>query len=1047
MLANFFIERPVFAWVIALAISLAGLLAVPQLPIEQYPTIAPPSVTINVTYPGADAATLESNVTSIIEKEMNGVEDYLYMNSTSAANGTATITVTFKSGTDIDLAQVDVQNRLSRVEPRLPEEVRRQGITVTEANNNFLIIVALTSPDGSSNALDLGNYASTRILDEIRRVPGVGNAFLFGSEYAMRIWLDPEKLAGYSMSSAEALEAVREQNSQTPGGQIGALPSIAGQQLNATVITQSRYSTPEEFSQIIVRSNSDGSSLRLGDVARVELGAASYDTITRLDTKPMAGIAVQLAPNSNALEAGQGVKDRMEALKGAFPAGMSYSIPYDTTLFVSRSVGEVVKTLVEAMILVFLVMFLFLQNIRATIIPTIVVPVALLGACLGLFALGYSINVLTLFGMVLAIGILVDDAIVVIENVERIMAEEGLPPKEATYKAMGQIVSPIIGITLVLIAVFVPMAFFPGSTGGIYRNFSVTLAFSMAFSALLALTLTPALCATLLKPSHHGTEGKGFFARFNRAFGKTTDRYEVAVATILSRPRRWLGVFAALVGAVGAIYMLVPTSFLPEEDQGYIITVVQAPPGATRERTQLAVEEVETFFMAQPQVRQVIGVLGFSFFGSGQNAALVFVQLKLWDERSGADNSASTLAGKAMGALAGSTNAMIFSLAPPAIPELGNSTGFAMRLQDRGGLGAQKLRDARNQMLGMAGQSKMVVGVRPEGLEDSPQLKVLVDRIKARSLGVKIQDINDTLSIAFGSAYANDFNREGSVLRVLLQAEAAQRMTPEDILRLQVRNATGGMVPFSTFTTATWQTGSTQLQRYNGFPAMSIAGDAAPGQSTGDAMAEMAKFASQLPPGIGYEWTGLSLEEQQAGDQVPLLLGLSLLVVFLLLAALYESWSIPVAVLLVVPLGMLGALLFGLLRGMPMDVYFNIGIITIIGLSAKNAILIVEYAKDMEEAGKSAIEATMAAVRLRFRPIVMTSMAFILGVLPLVVSSGAGAAGRRALGTGVMGGMITATLLGLLFIPLFFVVMRTLLTQHRERRRAQNAPLGDAVHA
>ena len=1047
MLANFFIERPVFAWVIALAISLAGLLAVQQLPIEQYPTIAPPSVTINVTYPGADAATLESNVTSIIEKEMNGVEDYLYMNSTSAANGTATITVTFKSGTDIDLAQVDVQNRLSRVEPRLPEEVRRQGITVTEANNNFLIIVALTSPDGSHNALDLGNYASTRILDDIRRVPGVGNAFLFGSEYAMRIWLDPEKLAGYSISSAEALEAVREQNSQTPSGQIGALPSTAGQQLNATVITQSRYSTPEEFSQIIVRSNPDGSSLRLGDVARVELGAASYDTITRLDTKPMAAIAVQLAPNSNALKAGQGVKDRMEALKAAFPAGISYSIPYDTTLFVSTSIGEVIKTLVEAMILVFLVMFLFLQNIRATIIPAIVVPVALLGACLGLFALGYSINVLTLFGMVLAIGILVDDAIVVIENVERIMAEEGLPPKEATYKAMGQIVSPIIGITLVLIAVFVPMAFFPGSTGGIYRNFSVTLAFSMAFSALLALTLTPALCATLLKPSHHGTAGKGFFARFNRAFGKTTDRYEVAVATILSRPRRWLGVFAALVAAVGAIYMLVPTSFLPEEDQGYIITVVQAPPGATRERTQLALDEVETFFMAQPQVRQVIGVLGFSFFGSGQNAALVFVQLKLWDERSGADNSASALAGKAMGALAGSTNAMIFSLSPPAIPELGNSTGFAMRLQDRGGLGPQKLRDARNQMLGMAGQSTVVVGVRPEGLEDSPQLKVLVDRIKARSLGVKIQDINDTLSIAFGSAYANDFNREGSVLRVLLQAEAAQRMTPEDILRLQVRNATGGMVPFSTFTTATWQTGSPQLQRYNGFPAMSIAGDAAPGQSTGDAMAEMAKFASQLPPGIGYEWTGLSLEEQQAGDQVPLLLGLSLLVVFLLLAALYESWSIPVAVLLVVPLGVLGALLFGLLRGMPMDVYFNIGIITIIGLSAKNAILIVEYAKDMEEAGKSAIEATMEAVRLRFRPIVMTSMAFILGVLPLVVSSGAGAAGRRALGTGVMGGMITATLLGLLFIPLFFVVIRTLLTQLRERRKAHDAPPGDAVHA
>ncbi|MES2904393.1 MAG: efflux RND transporter permease subunit [Pseudomonadota bacterium] len=1038
MLANFFIERPVFAWVIALAITLAGFLALRTLPIEQYPTIAPPSVTINVTYPGADAATLESNVTSIIEKEMNGVENYLYMASTSAANGTATITVTFESGTDIDQAQIDVQNRLSRVEPRLPEEVRRQGITVSEQNSNFLLIVALTSPDGSLSALDLGNYASTRILDDIRRVPGVGNAFLFGSEYAMRIWLDPEKLAGYNLSSAEALAAVREQNSQTPGGQIGALPAVAGQQLNATVITQSRYSTPEEFSQIIVRSNPDGSSVRLGDVGRVELGAASYDTTTRLDAKPMAGIAVQLAPSSNALATGDGVKKRMEVLKAAFPTGVTYSIPYDTTTFISISVEEVVKTLIEAMVLVFLVMYLFLQNIRATIIPTIVVPVALLGACLGLYFLGYSINVLTLFGMVLAIGILVDDAIVVIENVERIMAEEGLPPKEATYKAMGQIVSPIIGITLVLIAVFVPMAFFPGSTGGIYRNFSVTLAFSLAFSALLALTLTPALCATLLKDSKHTTEGKGFFARFNRGFAKTTDRYEGAVDKIVSRPRRWMAVFAALVALVGVIYMAVPTSFLPEEDQGYIITVVQAPPGATRERTQLAVDEVERFFMAQPQVRQVISVLGFSFFGSGQNAAIVFVPLKPWDERKGTENSAAALAGKSMGALGGSTNAMIFSLAPPSIPELGTSTGFAMRLQDKGGLGPQKLLDARNQMLGMAGQSKVVVGVRPEGLEDAPQLKVAVDRIKARSLGVQIQDINDSLSIAFGSAYANDFNREGSVLRVLLQADAQQRMTPEDILSLQVRNATGGMVPFSAFTTATWQTGSPQLQRYNGFPSMSLAGDAAPGQSTGAAMAEMAKFASQLPPGIGYEWTGLSLEEQQAGDQVPLLLGLSLLVVFLLLAALYESWSIPVAVLLVVPLGVLGAQLFGLLRGMPMDVYFNIGIITIIGLSAKNAILIVEYAKDLEEQeGRSVIDATMEAVRLRFRPILMTSMAFILGVLPLVISTGAGAAGRSALGTGVMGGMITATLLGVLFIPLFYVVVRTLLAGIAERRRGK----------
>jgi multidrug efflux pump len=1045
MRANFFIDRPIFAWVIALAISLAGLLAVNGLAVEQYPTIAPPSVTVNVNYPGADAATVEENVTSIIEQEMNGVENFLYMSSSSSANGSATITVTFETGTDVDLAQVDVQNRLSRVEPRLPEEVRRQGITVSEANSNFLMIVALTSPNGTHSALDLGNYASTRILDELRRVPGIGDVTLFGSEYAMRIWLDPERLAGYNMSAAEALASVREQNSQTPGGQIGAQPAAAGQQLNATVITQSRFTSPEEFAQIILRANPDGSAVRLGDVARVELGANSYDTTTRLDKQPMAGIAVQLAVGANALQAGQGVKDRMEALKAFFPADTAYSIPYDTTLFVSISIEEVLITLVEAMILVFLVMFLFLQNIRATIIPTIVVPVALLGACLGLYFVGFSINVLTLFGMVLAIGILVDDAIVVIENVERIMAEEGLPPREATYKAMGQIVSPIIGITLVLIAVFVPMAFFPGSTGGIYRQFSVTLAFSMAFSALLALTLTPALCATLLKPSTHTTEGNGFFARFNRLFGRTTVRYERGVSAVLARPKRWLAVYAALVGVVGLIYMSVPTAFLPEEDQGYIIAVVQAPAGATRERTQVAVEEAEDFFMAQPQVRQVISVLGFSFFGSGQNAAIIFVPLKPWDERGGRENSAATLAGKSFGALSGSQHGMIFALSPPAIQELGNSSGFNLRLQDRSGVGYQKLLDARNQLLGMASQSKTVVGVRPEGLEESPQLKVTVDRIKARSLGLNIDDINNTLSIAFGSAYANDFNREGRVLRVVLQADAAQRMTPEDILELRVPNATGQMVPFSSFTTAQWGAGSPQLDRYNGFPSMTVSGEAAPGKSTGDAMAEMAALAGQLPDGIGFEWSGLSFEEQQGAGQVPLLLALSLLVVFLLLAALYESWSIPLAVLLVVPLGVLGALLFGLVRGMPMDVYFNIGIITIIGLSAKNAILIVEYAKELEEEGRDVVEATLEAVRLRFRPILMTSLAFVLGVLPLVISSGAGSAGRRALGTGVMGGMITATALGLFFIPLFFVMIRTLLTRRKARPRPE--PTESLAHA
>jgi multidrug efflux pump len=692
-------------------------------------------------------------------------------------------------------------------------------------------------------------------------------------------------------------------------------------------------------------------------------------------------------------------------------------------------------------------MFLFLQNFRATIIPTIVVPVALLGACLGLYFLGYSINVLTLFGMVLAIGILVDDAIVVIENVERIMAEEGLPPREATYKAMGQIISPIIGITLVLIAVFVPMAFFPGSTGGIYREFSVTLALAMAFSALLALTLTPALCATFLRPSKHTTEGRGFFARFNRGFARTTDRYEGAVASIVSRPKRWLAIYAALVAITGVLYLSVATTFLPEEDQGYVIAVVQAPAGATQERTQLAVEEAEDFFMAQPQVRQVISVLGFSFFGSGQNAAIMFVPLKPWDERPGVENSAATLAGKAMGALMGSKHAMIFTLSPPSIQELGNSSGFNMRLQDRGSLGYEKLVEARNQLLGASSQSQVVVGVRPEGLEDSPQLRVTIDRIKARALGLRIEDINNTLSIAFGSAYANDFTREGRVLRVVLQADAAQRMTAEDILQLRVPNAAGQMVPFSAFTSASWGAGSPQLQRYNGFPSMTISGSAAPGKSTGDAMAEMARLASQLPEGFGFEWSGLSFEEEQGAGQVPLLLGLSLLVVFLLLAALYESWSIPMAVLLVVPLGVLGALLFGVVRGMPVDVYFNIGIITIIGLSAKNAILIVEYAKDLQDEGRDITHATLEAVRLRFRPILMTSLAFILGVLPLVISSGAGAAGRRALGTGVMGGMITATTLGLFFIPLFFVVIRTFLSRRAKQRADAAPPTEGLAHA
>ena len=1033
MFARFFIDRPVFAWVIAIGIALAGILALRSLPIEQYPSVAPPSVTINVTYPGADAATLEQNVTSIIEQEMNGVEGFLYMASSSASNGAASITVTFESGTDIDIAQVDVQNRLSQIEARLPEEVRRQGIMVSQANAGFLLIVALTSPDQTRSSLELGNYANSRIVDQLRRVPGVGNVQLFGSDYAMRIWLDPERLAGFSMSSAEALAAVREQNSQTTGGQIGAQPTTADQQINATVVTQSRFTTPEEFAQIILRANADGSAVRLGDVARVELGAASYESQARLNGKPMAGMAVQLATGANALAAGDGVRARMAELATEFPAGVAWAVPYDTTPFVRISIEEVVRTLAEAMLLVFAVMFLFLQSFRATIIPTIVVPVALLGACMGLWLFGFSINVLTLFGMVLAIGILVDDAIVVIENVERLMTEEGLSPRDATHKAMGQIVGAIIGITLVLIAVFVPMAFFPGSTGGIYRQFSVTLALSIAFSALLALTLTPALCATLLKPGH-GLARRGFLGRFNGWFGRTTDSYAGRVTGMIRRPARWMAIYAAIIGAVILMFSSIPTAFLPDEDQGYAITVIQAPAGATQQRTRAVVERAEQFWMQQPQVDQVVSILGFSFFGSGQNAAMMFVNLKPWDERKGVENGADALAGRAMGAFMQFKDAMVFALSPPSIPELGTASGFALRLQDRTGQGYPALLQARNQLLGMAAQDKALLGVRPEGLEDAPQVRVTVDRIKARALGLSITDINNTLSIAFGSAYANDFNRDGRVLRVLLQASAEHRMTPEDILQLRVRNTEGQMVPFSTFTTAEWTAGPPQLSRYNGYPSMSLSGSAAAGYSTGEAMDAMAALVDKLPPGFGYEWTGTSYEEQQAGGQVPLLLSLSLVIVFLLLAALYESWTIPIAVLLIVPLGVLGALGAAWLRGMPSDVFFNIGIITIIGLSAKNAILIVEFARELEEQGRDVYEATLDAVRMRFRPIIMTSLAFILGVLPLAISTGAGAAGRRAIGTGVMGGMITATAIGVFLVPVFFIVVRSFMLRRQQRR-------------
>ncbi len=1067
-MARFFIDRPIFAWVVSLGILLSGFIALRALPIEQYPEVAPPSLAINVVYPGADAETLEQNVTQVIEQQLNGVEGFLYMSSSSLSNGTASITLTFEAGTDIDIAQTEVQNRLSTVEARLPEEVRRQGITVRQANAGFLLIVALTSETGALDSTDLGNIASTQVIDELRRVTGVGDVTLFGSEYAMRIWLDPDKLASYNLSPSAVVAAIREQNAQTAGGSLGALPLQEGQQITATITTENRFETEDEFRRIILRADAGGASVRLGDVARVEIGAQTYATSTTLDGQPMAGMAVQLATGANALATAEGVKQRMEELGAGLPQDVAWSIPYDTTPFVEVSVEEVVKTLVEAMVLVFLVMFLFLQNWRATLIPTLVVPIALAGACLGLWLFGFSINVLSLFGMVLAIGILVDDAIVVIENVERIMREEGLGPLAATRKAMDQITGAIIGITLVLIAVFVPMAFFPGSTGGIYRQFSVTLAISIFFSAVLALSLTPALCATFLRakdvqdhdgdadsepdetPLPEGWRGKVelarrkgtvFFNRFNQWFARMTDKYGRTNEKILARPMRGLAVFLLLGAITGLLFARLPGGFLPTEDQGYVITVVQSPAGSTQERLDEAIEPVEGFWQSREEVERVVVVRGFSFFGQGQNNAIMLTPLTDWSERGAADSSAEALVGQAMGTFMGLDNALAFAIQPPAIQSLGQASGFTMKLQDRGGVGREALTDARNQLLGMASQSPLLANIRPEDQPPAPQLHVEVDRVQARAMGLSMTDVNNALSINFGSVYANDFNRQGRVLQVLVQADAPHRMEPEDVLSLRIPNDQGALVPFSSFATAEWTAGPPSLGRYNGYPAMTVSGTAAPGESSGAALDEMERIASQLPDGIGFEWTGISYEEKQAGGQIGLLLGLSVVIVFLVLAALYESWSVPFSVLLIVPMGVLGAVIFTMLRGLSADIYFNVGLITIIGLAAKNAILIVEFAIEEEAEGKSPLEAVKAAARLRLRPIIMTSLAFILGMVPLVLSSGAGAASRIAVGTGVMGGMIAATAIGIFVIPLLYLLVRTKLGGRKPTPPAE--PEGD----
>ncbi|MGD9942807.1 MAG: efflux RND transporter permease subunit [Burkholderiaceae bacterium] len=1036
---QFFIDRPIFAWVVALFIILAGLLAIPNLPVSQYPSVAPPSVSISATYPGASAQTVDQAVTSLIEQELNGAKGLLYFESQSNSYGRAEITATFAPGTDPDLAMVDVQNRIKKAESRLPQSVMQMGLQVEKASSNFLLVATLSSKDGRLDQIALADYITRNIINEIRRVPGVGKAELYAAQRAMRVWIDPAKLVGYGLTTAEVNSAIAGQNAQVPAGQLGDQPASSTQQISASIVVRGLLATPDEFGDIVLRANPDGSSVRLRDVARIEVGAETYQFGSRLNGQESAAVAVQLAPGANALATATQVRAKLEELSRYFPAGVSYAVPYDTAPFVKVSIEQVVYTLLEAMALVFLVMLLFLQNLRYTLIPAIVVPIALMGTFGLMFAAGFSINVLTMFGMVLAIGILVDDAIVVVENVERIMATEGLPPKEATRKAMGQITGAIVGITLVLAAVFLPLAFMSGSVGIIYRQFSLSMAASILFSGFLALSLTPALCATLLKPippGHHA-EKPGFFGWFNRGFTRTSDRYQGWVARMVRKAGRYMIVYAAILVALGVMYSRLPSSFLPVEDQGFVITDVQLPPGATLNRTREAVAQMEKHFLSRPSVETVVSITGFSFSGMGQNAALAFTVFKDWSQR-GPEESAQAEANRANGAFfMGVRDAQMFSLVPPAIPELGTASGFSFRLQDRGGVGHEALLAARNQLLAEVAKSPIIAYARVEGLEDAPQLELNIDRQKASALGVPFSNIAATLGTALGSSVVNDFANVGRMQRVIVQADVASRMKPEDLLTLNVANARGGLVPLSSFATTSWRTGAVQLNRYNGYPTVKLSGDAKPGFSTGQAMAEMERLVGQLPAGIGYDWTGQSLQERLSGAQAPILLGLAILVVFLVLAALYESWSIPLSVILVVPLGVIGSVLAVTLRGMPDDVFFKVGLITIIGLSAKNAILIVEFAKDLYAEGKSAVDATVEAARLRFRPILMTSLAFILGVLPLAIASGASSASQQAIGTGVMGGMITATILAVFLVPVFFVVVLKLFG----RRRADSEPV------
>ncbi|RUR71301.1 efflux RND transporter permease subunit [Variovorax guangxiensis] len=1023
-MARFFIDRPIFAWVIAIVIMLAGAMSIGTLSLEQYPDIAPTKVSINATYTGASAKTIEDSVTQVIEQKMKGLDRLVSMSSSSTSSGTARIELTFEAGTNADVAQMQVQNKLQQAESQLPQSVQSQGVTVTKSGTDFLMIVSLVSEDGSASATDIGDYISSSLLDVVSRIDGVGDVQALGSGYAMRIWLDPAKLQKYSLMPSDVTSALTSQNTEVSAGQLGALPAASGQRLTATITARSKLRTAAQFREVIVKSDASGAIVRLGDVARVELGSESYTIASRFDGKPSAAMGVKLATGANALTVSNAVKAKLAELGPFFPNQMKAVVGYDTTPFVRISIEEVAKTLVEAMVLVVLIMYLFLQNLRATLVPAIAVPVVLLGTFGVLALMGYSINTLTMFGMVLAIGLLVDDAIVVVENVERLMTEEGLSPKEATRKSMREITGALVGIALVLSAVFIPMAFFGGSTGVIYRQFSVTIVASMLLSVLVALTLSPALCATLLKPveAGHHQEKRGFFGWFNRNFERNADRYRSGVGGLLHRGKRSLLVYALLVAVLGVVFMRLPTSFLPDEDQGTLMAQVKLPASATDEQLQQTMKSFEAYLGSQKEVAHFITLTGLSGDQATGNA---FITLKDWSERGGKAQDAASLARRfTMDMAARTSNANVFVMLPPAVRGLGSNAGFDVQLQDLGGIGHEALVQAREQFLSLARKSPALSQVRSNNLDDTPQFAIDIDDRKAAALSLSTSDINDTLSSAMGGSYVNDFINNGRVKKVYVQADAPFRMQPDSIDSWYVRNGNSEMVPFSAFASSRWTYGSPQLSRYNGMSSFELVGDPAAGVSSGTAMNAVEGIMKQLPQGIGYEWAGSSYQERLSGSQAPLLYAVSILFVFLCLAALYESWSVPFSVMLVVPLGVLGAVLATRLAGLSNDVYFQVGLLTTVGLAAKNAILIVEFAKQLQDEGMALVEATLQAVRLRLRPILMTSLAFMFGVLPLALSTGAGSGSRRAIGVGVLGGVATATALGIFFVPLFFVVIR-----------------------